>query len=120
MMRLAGASDLIRLGVQCCEWLDTWSPASSGSRRHESVDDAGRFDRMPGLACEHQCGLNLQVRKGRPPLVNARIELAFFPDQDSAVPPQIAHVDPRRELWIAMGQNVRAIRRIDREIVDGE
>src|SRR5215217_5913187 len=112
----AGASDLRPIAVV----IASLSKTQSGPRWHKCVDDAGRLDRMPGLARERQRRLNVKLRKNLAPLVKSRIELTFFPDQHGTASLQIAHVDPGRELWIAIRQDVRPIWRIDREIVDGE
>src|SRR5215204_3394733 len=92
----------------------------SGSRRHERIYDAGGLDRMPGLPRQHQCGLKLQFAKCLTPEVESRAEMTFLPDQYGAAPPQIACVDPGGELWVTVRENVWAIRRIDRKIVDRE
>src|SRR6266704_5838322 len=46
--------------------------------------------------------------------------MALLPHYNRPAPDEVVHVDPGRELWAAVRQHVRPVRRIDREIVDRE
>src|SRR4029077_1412291 len=46
--------------------------------------------------------------------------MALLPHYNRSAPGEVAHVDPRRKLWVAMRQHMRPVGRIDRKIVDRE
>src|SRR5262245_5905621 len=91
-----------------------------GPRRREGKDDPRRLDRMQRLACEHERRLHLDVAEILAPVVEARAAMALLPDQNGPAPAQVVHIDPGRELWIAVRDHMRTVLRIDGHVVDRE
>src|SRR6266700_4970166 len=46
--------------------------------------------------------------------------MALLPHHNHPAPGKVAHIDPGRELWVAVRQHMWPVGRIDREIVDRE
>src|SRR5262249_4463052 len=88
---------------------------------HEGIEDARRLDFLvPGLARKHEGWLNVEQPEGRLPLLGPRAQMALFPHHNRPAPGEIAPVNPGREAWLAVRQDVRPVRRVDREIIDRE
>ena len=85
--------------------------------RHEGVADAFRPHRMPSQPRQDELRLDVEVAEIGVQSREIRPGQAVLPDQDGAAPAQLGGIDPRTELELTVDDNVRMVRRIDRDVI---